>query len=124
MDLAALSNVTLPDQNGTPHRLGDLWRDRPVVLVFLRHFGCLHCREHAVELRDRYTDLQGQGIELVAIGTGDRRYAGAFVRDEQIPYLVLVDDDGRAARAASVRVASWYRLLHPSTWRATVETWK
>jgi peroxiredoxin len=124
MDLATLSALTLPDQDGTPHRLGELWRDRPAVLVFLRHFGCLHCREHAVQLRDRYDDLQRQGIDLVAIGTGDQRYAGAFVRDENIPYLVLVDDDARAAHAASVGVASWYRLLHPTTWRATVETWR
>ena len=124
MDLTALSALSLPDPDGTQHKLGDLWSDRPVVLVFLRHFGCLHCREHAVELRDRYADLQGQGIELVAIGTGDVRYAGAFVRDEKIPYLVLVDDDAKAAHAASVQFASWFRLLHPSTWRATVSAWK
>jgi len=124
MDLPALSALSLPDPHGNPHRLGDLWRDQPVVVVFLRHFGCLHCREHAAELRDRYDDLKRQGIELVAIGTGDARYAGAFVRDEHIPYLVLVDDDGAAADAASVGVASWYRLLHPSTWPATIATWK
>jgi len=124
MDLAALSAISLPDQEGTPHRLGDLWSDKPVVLVFLRHFGCLHCREHAVELRDRYNDLQAQGVELVAVGTGDQRYAGAFVKDEKIPYLVLVDDDAQAAHAASVNDASWYRLLHPSTWRATVATYR
>jgi peroxiredoxin len=124
MDLDALSALSLPDQEGTPHRLGDLWQDQPVVVVFLRHFGCHNCRDHAVQLRDRYDDLQRQGIELVAIGTGDRRYAGAFVRDEKIPYLVLVDDDARAARAAAVNVASWYRLLHPSTWAASVQAWK
>jgi hypothetical protein len=39
MDLAALSETSLPDAAGAPHRLGDLWRDRPIVLVFLRHFG-------------------------------------------------------------------------------------
>lgn len=39
MDLAALSNVRLADSTGTTHRLGDLWADRTVVLVFLRHFG-------------------------------------------------------------------------------------
>jgi len=124
MDLARLSNITLPDQHGTPHRLGDLWKDQPVVLVFLRHFGCHNCRDHAVQLRDRYGELQAQGIGLVAIGTGDQRYAGAFVRDENIPYPVLVDDDAEAARAASVNIASWYRLLHPSTWRASIEAWK
>jgi prostamide/prostaglandin F2alpha synthase len=124
MDLPALSALSLPDHDGTLHHLGDLWDDRPIVLVFLRHFGCLHCREHAVELRDRYHELQAQDIDLVAVGTGDQRYAGAFVRDEQIPYLVLVDDDAKAARAASVTNASWYRLLHPSTWPATVATYR
>ena len=96
MDLRhALPNISLPRPGRrAEHRLGDLCSDKkPVVLVFLRHFGCLHCREHAVELRDRYDDLQAKGVDLVAVGTGDQRYAGAFVRDEQIPYLVLVDED-------------------------------
>jgi len=35
----ALAALLLPDDAGTPGRLGDLWRDRPVVLSFLRHFG-------------------------------------------------------------------------------------
>jgi hypothetical protein len=39
MDASALAAVTLPDPEGRPHRLGDLWCDQPVVLVFLRHFG-------------------------------------------------------------------------------------
>ena len=39
MDLAALSDTSLVDSGGASHRLGDLWRDRAVVLVFLRHFG-------------------------------------------------------------------------------------
>jgi peroxiredoxin len=124
MDIDRLSSISLSDQDGTMHRLGDLWADQPVILVFLRHFGCHNCRDHAVQLRDRYDELRARGIELVAIGTGDQRYAGAFVRDERIPYLVLVDDHADAARAASVKVASWYRLLHPSTWKASIEAWK
>jgi hypothetical protein len=39
MDVAALSNVSLADSSGVSHRLGDLWNEKPVVLVFLRHFG-------------------------------------------------------------------------------------
>ena len=39
MDLATLSGLVLADPSGEEHRLGDLWADRPVVLVFLRHFG-------------------------------------------------------------------------------------
>jgi len=39
MDLADLSRLELQDHSGAPVRLGDLWTDRPLVLVFLRHFG-------------------------------------------------------------------------------------
>ena len=34
-----LESATVLDLQGEPQRLGDLWRDRPVVLVFLRHYG-------------------------------------------------------------------------------------
>lgn len=39
MDVARLAAVTLPSSEGLPVRLGRLWAERPVVLVFLRHFG-------------------------------------------------------------------------------------
>ncbi len=119
MDLPTLADTSLSDATGAKHRLGDLWDDKPVVLVFLRHFGCLHCREHAVLLRDRYDDVKAAGADIVAIGTGDQRYAEAFARDEKIPFLVLVDDDAVAARAASIKTLNWYQLLHPRTWKAT-----
>jgi hypothetical protein len=35
----ALADIVLPDQDGNEVRLGDLWRDRPVALVWLRHYG-------------------------------------------------------------------------------------
>lgn len=34
-----LADVEVHDRNGDPCRLGDLWSERPAVLVFLRHFG-------------------------------------------------------------------------------------
>lgn len=35
----ALGEIVLPDHDGNDVRLGDLWRERPVVLVWLRHYG-------------------------------------------------------------------------------------
>ena len=34
-----LAPLTVLDPAGRPQRLGDLWRERTVVLVFIRHFG-------------------------------------------------------------------------------------
>jgi hypothetical protein len=31
----ALAGIVLPDQDGEPVTLGDLWRERPVALVWL-----------------------------------------------------------------------------------------
>ena len=75
-------------------------------------------------MRERYDEITDLDADVVAIGTGDGRYAEAFVRDEQIPFLVLVDDDAAAAQAASLRTLNWFQLLHPRTWKATRETSK
>lgn len=37
--VATLASLTLPDDAGAPVRVGDLWRERPAVLAFLRHWG-------------------------------------------------------------------------------------
>jgi hypothetical protein len=39
MDATALAAVTVKDADGHDVRLGDLWREKPAVLVFLRHYG-------------------------------------------------------------------------------------
>ena len=74
-------------------------------------------------MRERYAEFRKRGAEVVAIGTGDVEYARTFVSDEKIPFPVLVDDDGAAARAAAVRVSSFLGLFHPRTWGPTRETW-
>jgi hypothetical protein len=35
----AIADIVLPDQDGNDVRLGDLWADGPVALVWLRHYG-------------------------------------------------------------------------------------
>ena len=75
-------------------------------------------------MRRAYDDITAGGADVVAIGTGDVRYARAFVEQEQIPFLVLVDDDATAARAASVRKVNFVKLLGPGTWATTRRTWR
>ena len=62
-------------------------------------------------MRSHHDEITAAGAEIVAVGTGDVRYAQAFVDDEQVPFPVLVDDDGEAARAASVRKVNMATLL-------------
>ena len=34
-----LADITIPDVDEKPVRLGSIWADRPAVVVFLRHWG-------------------------------------------------------------------------------------
>jgi peroxiredoxin len=111
MDAKQLAAVDLVDADGASHRLGDYWADRPVVVVFLRHFGCLLCREHASQLSDAYDDVKARGGDVVAIGTGDKRYAADFIAEEHIRFPVLVDDDAQAAKAATIRRKDMFTLI-------------
>jgi hypothetical protein len=38
-DVRALADQVLHDPEGAEQRLGDLWAERPQVILFLRHFG-------------------------------------------------------------------------------------
>jgi peroxiredoxin len=62
-------------------------------------------------LREHYEDIKDSGAEVVAVGTGDERYATAFVEQEHVPFPVLVDDDAEAANAAAVRTIPFLQLL-------------
>lgn len=35
----ALANAQVLDLDGNAHRVGDFWKDRPALLLFVRHFG-------------------------------------------------------------------------------------
>ena len=38
-DIRAIEDVTLPDSFGKEQRIGALWQNKPVVFVWLRHYG-------------------------------------------------------------------------------------
>ena len=62
-------------------------------------------------MRERYDEIQGLNSEVIAVGTGSVPYAERFVEEEEVPFPVLVDDDGEAARAASVRSVGFLKLV-------------
>jgi peroxiredoxin len=84
----------------------------------------MHCRHHAAQLRGSYEAIRAAGAELVALGTGDVRYAKAFIADEEIPFPVLLDEDGQAADAAKVKKGNAAQLLGPRALRSGLRAWQ
>lgn len=60
----------------------ELSSEKPVVLMFLRHFGCVFCKEALADIADRAKRLKRTGAELVFVHMSEpeiaERYFGRF----------------------------------------------
>ena len=66
-------------------------------------------------MRRHEEEFRAKGAEIVAVGTGDARYARAFIDDEEIDFPVLLDEEGVAAEMAELRNGGWFQLAGPKT---------
>lgn len=70
----------------------------------------------------RYREILDLGADVTAIGTGGRRYATAFIEEEQVPFEVLLDQDGVAAGIVGTKRFGLTTALDPAQWRAGVRS--
>ena len=66
-------------------------------------------------MRRHEEEIKAKGAEIVAVGTGDERYARAFIDDEEIGFPVLLDEEGVAAEMAELKTGGWFQLAGPKT---------
>lgn len=98
-----LAGIDLLDPSGKKVRLGDMWGEKPVVLAFIRHFGCLFCREQVADLRGELKQIHDRGAELVVVGNGRPEQARDFKEKQKITFPLLTDPALEAYRAAGLR---------------------
>ena len=99
--------------SGEVVRLGDEWRDRPAVVVWLRHFGCLLCKEQAAAFRGRGQEIEALGAGLVFVGNGQLTWARQFEAEECRGCRVLTDPGRDSYRAIGAR-RGWRSTLGPA----------
>jgi peroxiredoxin len=86
-------DAALTDTNGFAVNLSYFWRERPTVVVFLRHFGCPFCREQILILRKAYNAFKSSGIDIVCVGQGPHKAGKAFSVYFDLPFPILVCGD-------------------------------
>lgn len=90
-------DFTLTDFAGKTVRLSD-YRGKP-VLVNLWASWCPPCRAEMPDLINYYNAHQADGLVLLAVDSeDDLNSAQQFVREKQMPFPVLFDPNGSAAR--------------------------
>jgi hypothetical protein len=112
---SSILDVAVEGRNLRPGNLRDQLGTRPTLLVFLRHLGCLFCREWLVELRkSAASDPAFPAPLFFHMGTieqGDAFFS-AFAPDVR----AIADPKQQFYRAMSVPKAPVYQLLDPRVW--------
>lgn len=98
------------DTSGNPVLLDEIWSPGPVVLFFVRHFGCIFCRQQVSGICRHRPELESARASLVFVGSGTPLMAQAF-QEEYCPWSrVLVDPGLEAFRAFGLRRGVWTNL--------------
>lgn len=72
IDLFTAAGLTVTGENGEQILFGSLFRDRKVIIIFIRHFWCPFCQDYVRSIFNSVTPgiLGQRGVDLVLIGNG------------------------------------------------------
>ena len=113
----ALPDVALLTADGDTVRLGSIVRDRPAVLILMRHLGCLPCREHLLDVARRRAQLGDARVLCVTFVAPP--LLAAYERELALDGIEFLGDPERVLYTAlGFDRASFARVwLHPAVWR-------
>jgi peroxiredoxin len=106
-------NVNLYTSDGTSVTLNKYWTSRPLILAFLRHYGCQFCRQWITTLRGAYPDIVGHNVAVVAVAQGSPAQAAHFTNTFRVPFPVLSDSSRESFRAFGLMDGSVQQTIGP-----------
>jgi peroxiredoxin Q/BCP len=83
-------DFTLPDQDGKPVGLASL-RGQRVVIYFYPKDDTTGCTKEACNFRDRWSDLEAQGIRVLGISKDGAASHTKFIEKYALPFTLLTD---------------------------------
>ena len=123
MDTRALAAATVLDAAGTKVNLAGEWAEHPAVIVWLRHFGCVFCREQVAEIRGKRSEIEALGAGIAFVGNGTPRAAAWFQKKFAADSTVLTDPGLGTYKAIGAR-SGLLSTLGPSAWGAGLRAFR
>ena len=80
-NIVNFANAQVFNQDGKQVKLGNIWKNQTTVFIFLRHFACVSCRTHAVQVWSERDKYQATGAQVVFIGNGSPDFIQKFRED-------------------------------------------
>jgi peroxiredoxin len=94
-----------------------LSRTQPVLLVFLRHAGCMFCREALEDLGRHRRTIEASGAAIVLVHMGEPQFGRAFFQKYGLSGIPQISaPDCSLYRAFGLHRTSFLFTLNPKIW--------
>ena len=99
-------DFTLPDQNGTMHKLSD-YRGKKVILYFYPKDNTSGCTKEACGFAERYPQFQEKDAVILGVSKDSVASHKKFEQNYQLPFTLLSDENKEVLQKYEVmRMAS------------------
>jgi len=103
--------------------LSTLWKKRPLILAFTRHFGCTQCKEMLDELVEGKGRIDEAGLGIAVVTQGSPAATDLFMKQYAPDLLALSDPERLAYHAYGLERGNIFQtVLHPKVIRAVRES--
>lgn len=101
----------------TGGNLYDYSKEQPVLLVFLRHFGCVFCKEAMRDLAAQRTAIEKLGGEIIFVHMANNEIADKYFNEFDLSGVKHISDPEKVHyQSFGLRKGSFTQLYGLSTW--------
>jgi peroxiredoxin len=85
-------NILTELKTNTDQSLGELSEKNKVLLIFLRHFGCIFCREALSEIGKKRAKIEKKGVKIVLVHMASNTLANEYFEKYGLTGILHVSD--------------------------------
>jgi len=100
------------DVNGQERRISEAWRNKPALVLWLRHFGCRFFQESALDISTLAVSCVDRGLRLVVVVQGTAEEAALLASFENV--LTVPDPTRRSYVSAGLGKTTWRAIFFPN----------
>ena len=102
--------------------IGDMAAESPLLIVFLRHFGCPFCKESLLQLADYRKELEARGMTIVLVYMVNEHIAKEYLSSYGLDDLPQVSDPEEIFyKRCQLRRGSFSQLFGLKVWSRWIE---
>lgn len=94
--------ISAVNQEGEIVNFADVYQKGPTVVFFYPKANTHGCTAQACSLRDAYSDLTAQGVQVLGVSLDNPAAQKKFKQERKLPYDLIADEDGKVLEAFKV----------------------